>query len=140
MKNSRKVILQYSITTGVAGAITVLVLSLRNFWDATTLVEKYRTLSDAFTIPGVLLIMVCALVWISTTGFFDGLSYAFTRAGGMLIPFFRKGREHMTYYDYKMSKKGKEVRGYSFLFFVGLLFIIISIVFISLFYSVYTPQ
>ena len=140
MKNSRTVILHYSITVVAAGLISLLVLSLRDFWEVTTLVDKYKMLSDAFTIPGVLLVMVCALVWISTTGFFDGLSYAFTRVGGMLIPFYKKGREHVTYYDYKMSKKDKEVHGYSFLLFVGLLFIAISIVFISLFYSVYTPQ
>lgn len=139
MKNSRKVILQYSITTVIAGLLTLLALYLRDFWSIDTPVEQYRALSDAFSIPGVLLVMVCALVWISTTGFFDGLAYSFLRVGGMLIPFFKKGKEHQTYYDYKMSKKDKEVKGYSFLFFVGITFIAVSLVFIALFYSVYTP-
>ena len=140
MRNYRKVILKYVITTTVAGLISLLVLFLRDFWNTTELVDKYRYLADAFTIPGVLLIMIAALIWISSTGFFDGLAYAITRAGGMLIPFYKKGREHLTYYDYKMSKKDKVPHGYSFLFFVGLAFMVVSIVFVVLFESVYVPM
>ena len=140
MTNSRKVILKYSITTAAAGLMSLFVLYVRDFWNTATLAERYKHLADAFTIPGVLLIMIAALIWISSTGFFDGLTYAFTRIGGMFIPFFKKGRQHQTYYDYKMAQKGKEVKGYSFLFFVGLFFFTVSIVFVILFESVYVPM
>ena len=136
MRDSRKIILRYSITIAAAGLMSLLVLYLHSFWDATTLEQKYKILADAFTIPGVVLVMFAALIWVSSTGFFDGLTYAFTCFGGMLIPFFRKGKEHQTYYDYKMSMKDKKAKGYSFLFFVGILFVAISVVFIALFYSV----
>lgn len=140
MRNYRKVILQYAITTVAAGLVSLLALHLRDFWSATELVDKYKYLADAFTIPGVLLIMISALIWISSTGFFDGIAYAATRVGGMLIPFYKKGKEHQTYYDYKMSKKDKAPHGYSFLFFVGLAFMVVSIVFVVLFESVYVPM
>ena len=139
MRNSRKVILKYSITTVAAGLMSLFALYLRDFRNAPTLADRYKHLADAFTIPGVLLVMIAALVWISSTGFFDGLAYAFTRVGGMLIPFYKKGRQHQTYYDYKMAQKDKEIKGYSFLFFVGLFFLTVAIVFVILFESVYTP-
>ena len=69
-------------------------------------------------------------------GFFDGLTYAFSRFGGMLIPFFKGGKEHLTYYDYKMKMKDKRAHGYSFMFFVGIVFVAIAVVFIALFYSI----
>ena len=136
MKDSRKIILRYTITTAAAGLMSLLALYLRDFGDATTLGDKYRMLADAFTIPGVLLIMFGALVWVSSEGFFDGLTYAFSRFGGMLIPFFKGGKEHLTYYDYKMKMKDKRAHGYSFMFFVGIVFVAIAVVFIALFYSI----
>ena len=136
MKYSRKIILRYSITTAAAGLVSLLVLYLHGFGDVTTLEQKYKILADAFTIPGVVLIMFGALIWVSSEGFFDGLTYAFTRVGGMLIPFFRGGKEHQTYYDYKMKMKDKRAHGYSFMFFVGIVFVAIAVVFIALFYSI----
>ena len=136
MKDIRKIILRYSITTAVAGSVSILHLFLQGFWDATTLDQKYKILADAFTIPGVLLIMFGALIWVSSEGFFDGLTYAFTQFGSMLIPFFKGGKKHMTYYDYKMKMKDKRAHGYSFMFFVGIVFVAISAVFIALYYSI----
>ena len=44
-----------------AGGVTLLVLWNYEFWDAPTQVERYRILANAFTIPGVILMMVAAL-------------------------------------------------------------------------------
>lgn len=140
MSNGRKWLVKYGITTAAAGLATLGVLSLQGYWEATATVDKYRILADGFTVPGVLLIMVAALIWVSSEGFFDSLAYAFTRVGGMLIPFFKKGREHQSYYDYKMSRRDKRAHGYSFLFFVGLVFVAVAVVFVVLHESVYVPM
>lgn len=140
MKDGHKLLLKYSITTVAAGLFTLLLLWLRDFGSAETLEDQYRILADAFSIPGMLLILFTGLVWVSSEGAFDGLGYAFSRVGSMLIPFFKKSLEHQTYYDYKMSKKDKRAHGYSFLFFVGLVFLAVGIVFIVLHSSVYVPK
>lgn len=140
MKNAKKFIIRCLITSLCASMVSVLILILHGFYEeGTSLVEKYRILADAFTIPGVILIMVTALVWISTEGMFDGLSYAFGRVGSRIIPFFKKSYQHETFYDYKMSKEGKRAKGYSFLFWVGLLFVAVAAVFICLHASIYEP-
>jgi hypothetical protein len=113
---------------------------LRGFDSAPSLQEQYRILADSFSIPGLLLVLFTALIWVSSEGAFDGLGYAFSRVGSMFIPFHKKSLEHKTYYDYKMEKKDKRAHGYSFLFFVGLFYLAVSIVFIILFESVYVPM
>ena len=140
MSRFKQILLKYGITTAVAGGMTVFLLWLRDYSEAVTLADRYRLLADAFTIPGVLLVMVAALVWISSDGFFDGLAYAFSRVGSMFIPFHRQSAKHMTYYDYKMSKKDKRPHGYGFLFYVGLVFVAIALVFVYLNSTVYVPM
>ena len=140
MKDNKKIILQYSITAACAGISTLLILYWQGFWKAIELAEKYKILADAFTVPGVILMMITALIWVSSEGFFDGIAYAFTQFSGMLIPAIGKKYKHLKYYDYKMEKQEKRLHGYSFLFFVGLLFTVIAIVFIILFNSVYVPK
>ena len=140
MKDRKKVLLQYSITTLICAGTSFMILYMNGFWRTFDLAEKYKLLADAFTIPGILLIMVAALVWVSSEGFFDGISYAVTQFSGMIIPSIGKKYKHMKYYDYKMEKKEKRSGGYSFLFFVGLLFTVIAVVFVILFNQVYVPK
>ncbi len=136
MKNAKSFLLKYGLTTVGAGLVTLLTLDLHGFSELETMAERYKLLADAFTIPGVILVMVAALVWISSDGFFDGLGYIFGRIGGMILPFYGAKKPHRTYYDYKMSKKGKRAKGYGFLFFVGLAFVAVALIFTALFFTV----
>ena len=136
MKDRRNILLKYSVTALCAAAMVLFIIWLRDLDNAPNLAERYRVISDAFTVPGVRLVMIGALVWVSTEGFFDGLSYAFNRAGSMLIPFFKKSLKHQNYYDYKMSKQEKRAKGYSFLFFVGLAYLAVGVVFVFLYEGV----
>lgn len=140
MSDLRKQILKYGIATTVAGGMTALTLHLHGYAEAATLVDRYKILADAFTIPGVVLVMLAALIWVSTTGFFDGLSYAARQFGSLIIPLFGKKYTHLTYYDYKMDRDEKRAHGYAFLFFVGLVFVIVAVVFTILHSRVYVPM
>jgi hypothetical protein len=91
-------------------------------------------LADAFTIPGVIFIMVGCLVAISTTGFFDSISYAMKSLARAIIPFHDTTDEK--YYDYKTKKESKRFTGYGFIFVVGGVFTAISLVFTVLFMSI----
>ena len=137
MKEPRKIILRYLITLAAAGGMFWLVLWVNDYWSATELAEKYKILADGFTVPGVILIMLTALVRLSSEGAFDGIGYAIRQGAYLLIP---KKYKHETYYDYKKSKGEKKPHGYSCMFFVGVVLVLISIVFIVLHSKVYVPK
>lgn len=139
MKDGHKLLLKYGITTGVAGLFSLGFMWARGLWTVQTPVERYKILADAFSVPGMLLVLFGALLWVSSEGIFDGIGYALNRVGSMFIPMHKKSAQHLTYYDYVMGKRGKRVHGFSFMFFVGLVFIAVSIVFIVLHESVYVP-
>ena len=131
-----KPLVKYLIAFAVGGAMTLGVLFSQGYFHQTELLQKYKNLCDAFTIPGVVLMLVTALLAVSNGGIFDGLSYSLGRLFRMLIPFMNKSDE--TYAEYKERKHGGgKLRGYSFLFFTGLAFFAAAIVFLVLFYKVY---
>lgn len=135
MKEPRKIITRYLITLASAGALFLLVLWVNDYWNATELVDIYRILADGFTVPGVILIMLTALVRLSSEGAFDGLSYVIRQGAYLLIP---RKYKHETYYDYKTSKGEKKPHGYSCMFYVGVVLVLIALVFVKLHSDVYT--
>ena len=100
------------------------------------LVDQYRILCDAFSIPGMLCILSGALLWVANEGALDGVGYLLSYAVHALLP----GSEHKgeRYSDYKERKHGKKASGYGFLFVVGLALMAVAMVFYGLFYSVYS--
>ncbi len=129
--------IKYGITAVIAGLMAWLALDLRAFSLMTDPAEKYRALADAFTIPGMTLIMVWLLVLVSAEGIFDGIGYALTHTITTLIPGLG-GKKTEAYADYlerkAVNRAGK--KSSVFLLHVGLAFMAVSIVFIVLFYTV----
>ena len=128
-------LLKYGICAGVTALMVWGFLSLRDPFSTLSLVEKYRTLCDAFTIPGVLLLCVGGLSWASSLGALDGLAYVFHVLGKSLIP--GKRIEIRKYSDYVLERREKESMGFGFLLISGAVVLGISLVFLILFYSVY---
>lgn len=125
---------KYGGSAAFVGLMAWLYISLRDF-DGAKLVDKYRMLSDAFAVPGMLLLMFGCLIWISNLGALDGLAYAVSFAFRSLIPGGRYKDEK--YADYVERKRENRVKGYGFLFASGGVTMAISIVFMVLFYSLY---
>ncbi len=139
MKDTKKTVIRYLITFGAALAVSMLIIWLRDLNYAESAAERYKILSDAFTVPGVVLVCFSGLLKLSSDGFFDSIAYSFSRVGGMLIPFFKT--KHETYYDYKMRKAEKRGQiNFRFLFLVGMVFIIISLIFILLYEKYKLPN
>ena len=132
--NYKNTIKKYVISVGIAIGMVFLTLWFQEFWKQTELVVKYKILSDAFTVPGLVFILVGCLVFLTNEGSLTALGYMLKRLGKMLNPFSNKDMER--YADYVESRK--KVTGYSFLFYTGLFFSVIAAVFIILFYSVYS--
>lgn len=136
MKNGRNFLLKYGITAAVGGCMAWSVLDLHGFQTAQTLADKYRILADAFTIPGVVILLTGVLVLIANEGMFEGISYAVSYAVKMLIP--GVGRDQERYADYVERKREKgPVKGIGFLFVTGGVFMAAALLFVALFYSVY---
>ena len=132
MKRWTAFLLKYGITTLVGGLLTWLTLDLHGYSSTMPKLQQYRLLCDAFTIPGVILVMVGFLVMIANAGNFLGLGYAVKHAVKMLIPFGNKKDER--YYDYYQRKQQGKITGYGFIFITGLVFMAVAIVFFTLFY------
>ncbi len=133
-EDSKNPLIKYAIAILAASSMSGVVLWLRDIGMAETLADRYKILADAFTVPGVILMLFSGLIWVANDGFFDGLSYTFTRIGHMFLPFV-KGK-HQTYYDYKESKKDRPKHPFFFLFAVGAVFTVVAIVFNLLYNSV----
>ena len=128
-------LVKYSIMAAVVALCAWSYIDLRDF-EGAVLMEKYRMLCDAFTIPGVGLIMIGGLCWVAGQGAVDGLTYAVRFAIFSLIPGKRVERDEK-FADYVMRKRGKRTQGYGFLFWSGLVSLLIAGVFMYLFYSLY---
>ena len=85
-KELKNNLFKYGITTLIGAMMAFTTMKSYNLAEAATDMEKYRILSDAFTIPGVILIMVGLLVMVSNGGFFNGMAYAFSYAARLLVP------------------------------------------------------
>lgn len=133
-KNVKANLLKYGISIGVGLLIAYTYVSLRDF-ETLELADKYRTLCDAFTIPGVLLLISGLLVTVSNEGALDGLGYILMQGLSMLIP--GKGPGTERYADYVERKRNNRLKGYGFLYISAIFFLVIMLVFLILFYSVY---
>ena len=125
---------KYGIAFAVMVIITIGVLSIREFGAAGSMQEKYLDLADAFTIPGVVMIMSGLLVWVTSQGGFDMISYGILRAKDSLIPGSKHSGEQ--FYDYKVRQDKKRPKGYSFMFISGGIYLIPAIIFNILYYTV----
>ncbi len=131
----KKILITCLIATAIAGIVTLSILMQRG-WGATTQ-ETYKNFSDAFSVPGVLLMAISAVVWISQTGGFDAIGFIMGKVVRSLIPFGRsrelKGETYAEYKDRKhpsVSDNGEKSGVVKLcLLAVGALFVITSIVF-----------
>ena len=122
---------KYLLATSIAGAMVALMLWGNGFGSAEETAQKLKLLADAFTLPGVLLPMLSALIWAESRGFFHGIGYAGRVSVRMIFPFLQL--EDEKYYDYKRRKAKRAFHGYSFLFYVGAVFFAVALGFTAAF-------
>ncbi len=130
MQVSKKNIIKYSIV-GLVLSITVFIV---NEVYKEEINEIFRYLSDCFLIPGILLICVYFLAWLSNDGMFDGVGYAGKIVSSMFIPNHKVYVNKDGFYKYKQEKSLKrteKVNQDSLL--VGLVFLSLAIIFYAIF-------
>ncbi len=122
----------YIIATAAGLAVSMLVLYTYDFLSMETAAQRLQCLSDAFTLPGVLLLAVGSLMWISQQGTFDFFGYV----GKTVVDLFRTRAEHVRYGDYILEKREKrKIGGFGFLLITGAAFMVIAVVFLVLYYA-----
>ncbi len=123
----KKRLIQYGVCGVIGALIAYWIMSSKGlFVPGHSMAEVFFILSDAFFVPGILIILFGALLWISTTGLFDSIGFAFSAAAHALLPFVR--HEHKTFYDYKMEKAEKRGSTPYFMLIVGAFYLILAII------------
>ena len=92
--------------------------------------EIMCSLADAFSVTGIITAGVFGLLFLSSQGLFDSLSYVGSVAVRSFVPGMRLGK-YEKYGDYKMRKEEKRIRIKDFLFilYTGLAFLFVGLVF-----------
>lgn len=131
-KQAKIRLIKYGAAALFVGVMAYFYVDARDFAGA-ALVEKCLHLCDAFTIPGILLIMIGALIWVTNLGALDGIAYALRHTLLVLIPGMSlKG--DVKYADYVEKRRENPVRGYGFLLISGSITMAIALVFMALFF------
>lgn len=124
----------YLINLIVALVLIFALMMARGFFSAEGSAEMLLIAADSFTAIAFIFVGIGALVWISSTGFFDIFGYAFKWSAHALIPgLFRLNAEN--FYEYKLEQKEKSHKGYGGMLVVGIALLLISGVLVLLWYK-----
>lgn len=121
--------IRFVITFGAGLVAAFLLMLLRGAFSAETKSDAFRLVSDGFSVAGVILLCVGALIFTSNMGTFTMLSYSVSLWGKL----FRKdlSAENRSYYEYRKRKLAKKSPVMHFII-SGAVLILIGIVFIIL--------
>ena len=134
-KRAKIGLIKYGSCAVFVAAMAAFYISQRDFAGG-ALVDRYLILCDAFTIPGLMLLLVGCLIWVSNMGALDGIAYAINFCVRSLNPGARHGMDEK-FGDYVARKREKRLKGYGFLFISGGVTMAVAIVFMILFYQLY---
>lgn len=130
----RKAPVRYAVTAALAALTAAGHLWLHGWSRTLPAEERYRILCDAFTVPGLMLVLIAALVALSNEGSFDALGYAVRYTVRRLIP--GAGLRQETYGEFvERHREQGRVKGYGFLLHVGLVFLCTAGVFLYLYFK-----
>lgn len=127
--------LKYLITSVIGLAIAYLVVQVRGIWLASNSKDIIEIICDGFFVSGILLTCFGALIFCSSQGAFDGISYIFH------VMFVGHNwsktnfKDRQTYREYVEEKNSKRANGMKirFVLIVGLVFIAISLIFFAIY-------
>lgn len=138
MKKLIPIIVKYGITVAVGAVMSYIVFVNYGYTPNLPAAERYKILCDAFSIPGIMLTMIGALVFLSNEGAMDGISFLMGGLFKRLMPIGRwRDEKDETYAEHIARKRANRVTGYGFVFVVGGAYLAVAAVFMILFYQVY---
>ncbi|MCR5067789.1 MAG: DUF3899 domain-containing protein [Erysipelotrichaceae bacterium] len=129
-KQTAAILKKYGSAIITCGLITFWYISA-NYALAPNQMERYRVISDGFAIPGMLAVCLGLMIKAASTGILDGLVYGIRNLVLSLLP---GGRLRIKKYgDYVEERRARRITGTGFITHVGLLFCLISLIFVILY-------
>lgn len=129
-----KKIWKYLITALVGLVVALLILFCKGTFNKTAVLPVLADLSDAFFVPGVLLLGVGTLLFASNGGAFDMLAFGIMK----LFDLFKRDLtkvKYRTFYDYRQAQKEKK-RSFAYLLIVGAAMVVVAAVFLIVHYNI----
>ena len=132
MLMEKEKIIPYITSTLIALVLFAATAFLEGLPWAESVADAMGMLSDSFVVPGVFLSGIGGLSWISSTGFFDIMSYG----GSMLVGMFTRPAEPQErFYDYKVKKDENRKKWKSHFLVVGLICLAAGVVCLVVYFS-----
>lgn len=132
VKNSIK---KYLIAIILAGGASFGIMSARGLFSLESASAIVACISDGFFVAGFLFAGVGALIWLSSTGTLDIISYGFKSLLVLFTPYKKKVGEG-GFYEYKVRQKEKR-KGVPFqILWVGLGYVLLSLMFTLIYYNI----
>ena len=138
-KKTKKTLIIYIVCLLLGGFIAGSIIFSRE-WSSSS-AENYTILSDGFSVPGVIMLAVATIIWLSGEGAFDAVGFVTGKALRALIPFSRthelKGETYQEYKERKhphtQAKGDSSVNYKAHILICGAFFVLISGIFAILF-------
>ena len=137
-KSLKGIIVRASLafTFALAIFLTVFFLELYGPFELTWEKNRYRMLSDSFSLGGLLPILFWLLVWVSEKGAFDLIVYSVRKLFSFTFRIHpEKSNLPPTYADYVAIKKDKRKPFHYELLIVGGAFLLLGLIFILVWYK-----
>ena len=134
MKNKKWI--YWGVLAALEALAAVMIARYQGLDAAQTLSVNARFLSDGCFVVGLMMTGVGLLTWVSTTGFFDMLSYGVIYGVRAVVGLFGGSRKpnDQTFYDYKMAKEEKRGAAQYAILVSGIAWIVLSVVFLMGYY------
>lgn len=135
MRKSIKVRILRCLSAAAVGGAVAWWYGTSRWMEDMALVEQYRVLCDAFSIPGMMMVLFALLFSLNNLGALDTIAYLMSFLPRMIAPAAFGEPEKLI--DYVERRREKRTKGYGFLYIVGFIFLGIAIFYLVKFYSVF---
>lgn len=122
------------VLIAVATAIAYLIAVGRGLDWSQPLQLNARYLSDGFFVVGFMMTGMGLLMWASSMGFFDIMSYG-VKSLLMLFSLLKTPEEHPSYFDYKMAREAKRGKMKFGMLITGVVYLALSATCLAAYYG-----
>ena len=122
--------IKYLITMLCGLGLAAWVAFNQNIMEKASMQDIFHVLTDAFFIPGVLILGAGALIFVTNEGAFDAITFGLKSFWSMFSKKLKRSKE--TYYDYRSARSEKKLP-FGFLLICGAVFFAVSMVMLYLY-------
>ncbi len=123
---------RYLISISVGLLCAFIIMMINDIFEKDSASEVFRILSDSFFVSGVGMTGFGIILFSSSQGLFDMISYGL-KTFFQVIKNDHKGRKYKDFYEYKQARHSEKRESNAYLFIVGLSFIAVAAVCLTVF-------